>query len=305
LLTLLLVGIAAIAFYAGRANTPTLTPKPEPASPPIPVVEEPKSPPSQSHDEQLNKLLDSVEQTRTDVRIAHLAGEDIPLHFRQRPVPWYASWPENHRIDDGKHVGWFEEYADLARRGHGIAAANLWTFATQCKFYPKTPEAQQQWLDKIRSNYAANGGARPDGKVDSLDALLAQTEERFTRCNEATDEKIAEALDLLKNAAETDPTAQLTYAGAIMKSDREESQRLYQSLWSEGYALALNGLSATSLAANIAWHAVEIAAMAPGAAQREQRELDALRNGTSPSAYDEAAKQAIAMLRSNPRCCVW
>ena len=124
-------------------------------------------------------------------------------------------------------------------------------------------------------------------------------------------EPLLGGLEYLRQAADRGehPNVAIDYAAAIAQDKPEESRQLFQSLWEQGHIGPLGALGRDSLPHRIAADAAEIALMdglpEPNPILKFFREREGkLRNETSPSEYNEAAREAARLLRSNPNCCI-
>jgi hypothetical protein len=91
----------------------------------------------------------------------------------------------------------------------------------------------------------------------------------------------------------------MSYAAAINDSDPKEARAQDEILWQKGNLPALGVLGWSSLPHRIAYLAASGAYINSGA----RDELAKLEASTSPSEFQEAAKEAARILKGNPNCC--
>jgi hypothetical protein len=248
-----------------------------------------------------NAPVQSARPRETD-EIARVGNESVTLHFK----PQQARGVIGAFADDGRS---FATLIEAAASDDDRAALQLWQALSFCKPVPRDPAAQAKQLQSVRASYARTGGA---GTSLSLDQNIAALQSRFDRCKDVTDAMYSQALDYLRAAADRGEilNTRIEYAWAISKDDPAEARRRYQELWSEGHLSGLRGLAVVGedpLPYRIASDAEHLASVdgLPHDSRNYrylQGLVDELRNATSPSTYDEAAKKAAELLRA-PACC--
>jgi hypothetical protein len=238
-------------------------------------------------------------------RIAHIGDESVPIRITR--VPSSRNVAVEYK-DDGRSPGFFAPLAAAARAGDDMAALYLWEQTVPCYGLPTTPAKQREWLDNLKDNYALTGG---HGRT--LEQEVTEAEARFRRCEGITESSFNEARALLRDAADhgTDPYVMSFYATYDYPADNPaDARERLAALWNEGHLSALDGLGrSNSLAHRIAYNAA-LVALLEGKGRPDDPNLavfranaERLRDDTSPSAYDEAAKKAVELLRS-PNCCI-
>lgn len=303
--------VAALAlglgYYFGRDEPPA-------SAAPAPATAEPTPPPKT-----VPQLLDEVQTQRAepsapdrvkersvsmpaDTVVAVIGDEQIPL--RIQVVPRGARSAEElaaiEKIDDGRSSGFFEPLAAAARAANDEAARVLHEALGACRSEPTTRAKFDAALDKLRKGYAQAGGiAAPGEKPADFDFLARELENSYRRCEGVTDAMYQTSVGLLRESVERsdEPPAhnRLLYAEAVRKTDPEAARAQYEILWQQGYLLALGGIP--DLPHQIAWVAANIAYL-----HAPPETMTAFEASTSPSAFNDASKEAARILK-NPNCC--
>jgi hypothetical protein len=189
--------------------------------------------------------------------------------------------------------------------GDDLAATYLWRQVSNCRDWASTEAELSAQIDKI-----TKGNLSPEG--NTLWGALANAKLHYQRCEGITEANYAEALGLLRDAANhgTEYSARFEYAIALkLKKDKTgEARRRLETLWNEGHETALVALADDSLAYQIASYALMLAHVDDGNHSDSLLSSlrgagDHLRQETPPSVYNEAAKKAAELLR-NPYCCI-
>ena len=325
------LAMAALALglgcYLGRARPSPVVPAVPPAADPAPGAKPSPEVKPRANLEEIAKQLadeggrqsDPVEeynrkaaetQTRPGAHIEKMArvGDEVVTLVFKPSAPWRM--PKSYAFVDDKSGGFFAPLASDAANGDDFAAHQLWQNLQACEEAPKTQAELRDSVAKVEDAFPKTGGALPDGGAISLERAVAQVQARYDRCQGVTPQMYGEALEYLHQAADrgTHVSVALEYASAIARDKPDESRQRFQSLWQEGHVGGLSGLSVDSLPHRIAWNAQEIALLdglpGPGRVLAMARERAAkLRNETSPSEYQIAAKEAARLLR-NPNCCL-
>jgi hypothetical protein len=315
---MLLLCIATVAgYFYGRQHSsapvtePALASAPTPAPPPRAAVAKDTigRTADQVDDENRRARLLPSGQTIPEKKLAHIGDETVSLNFR-----YYREQPQvdpNAFKDDNKSGGFFAPLAAEAAGGDDAAARHLYQALQMCSHVPSAPAEQKAQLDAIRKGYTATGG----GGATTLEENLAFAQEHLDRCAGVTESMYAQSLELLRDAADRgSASAALDYAWAIRTDHPDEARQRLEVLWSQGHVSALGGLAQVAkqpLAYEIAADAQHIAQFDPPGSTNAAKVIEMtrehenkLRNETSPSEYNEAAKKAVALLR-NPACCLF
>jgi hypothetical protein len=321
----LLLGVAAgsAGYFYRRQHSPAPV---EPSHAPItPVRLAPPPPPPQlsaardsigqsadkaddAHRRELQARAAAQAAQAPAVKIAHVGDDDIVLSFKLYHDP--PSDP-NAFVDDNKGGGFFAPLAADAAAGNISAARHLYEALQMCRAVPLTPKDQEAQRQQIRDAFSASGGGNSGNRLEDN---LAIAQQHYDRCAGVEQPMFGEALGYLRAAADRgNGPATLEYAYAILKDDPAEARQRFEVLWEKGHVAALAGLAQTvkdSLPYRIAYGSQHIAQFDPPESPVAERVIesaralqDQLRNETSPSEYNVAAKKAAALLR-NPTCCL-
>jgi hypothetical protein len=318
---LLGAAIAARYFYGRQHSAPVTAEIPAAAASPTPTLPIPV-PQSVAKDE-IGRTADKADDehrrqgqstsrtanTLVRVREAHVGDETVKLSFRSsfdRPRV-----DPNAFVDDGKSGGFFTPLAAEAAAGSDGAARHRYEALQICRHVPLTPKDQEAQRKTIRDAFAASGGG---DSGNTLEQNLALAQLHYDRCAGVNESMFTEAQGYLREAADReDANAGLEYAAAILKDQPDEARQRLEVLWQQGHVTALGGLALVGrdpLAYEIAFNAQHIAQFDPPESPNAAKLIELvgaqqnkLRNETSPSEYNEAAKKAAALLR-NPACCL-
>ena len=319
---LLVGGAVAAGYFYGQHFAPVHEPAvaaspPAAASHPVPST----SPTTVSRDSLWSTADQLDDQRRRELqarfaaqpppaaKIAHVGDDNVALTFK-----FYHDRPRdsNAFVDDNKSGGFFAPLAADAAAGSAAAARHLYEALQMCRAVPLTHKDQEAQRKTIRNAFSTSGGGSSGNR---LEENLAAAQEHYDRCVGVEEWMYSQALGYLREAADQgDGPATLEYAYAVLKDDPSEARRRFEVLWKQGHVAALGGLAQTakdSLPYRIAYGSQQIAQFDPPEDNpvvariiSEARALqDQLRNETSPSEYNEAAKKAAALLR-NPSCCL-
>ncbi len=318
----LLLGAATAAgyFYGRQHSAPVIAEIPALSASPSPTV--PITPPQVAKDE-IGRTADEADDehrrqarytapttnTFVKVREAHVGDETVKLSFKSSFAPPRVD--PNAFVDDRKSGGFFAPLAAEAAAGSDAAARHLYEALQMCRNVPLTPQDQEAQRKTIRDGFAASGGG---DSGNTLEQNLAFVQLKFDRCAGVMESMFVEARGYLRDAADRgDANAGLEYAAAILKDQPDEARQRLEVLWQQGHVTALAGLGLVGkdpLAYKIAFNAQHIAQFDPPESPNAAKLIEfvvaqqnKLRNETSPSEYNEAAKRAVAFLR-NPACCL-
>lgn len=309
----IVIGMAGFAlgyYFRGEPVTPAAAPvaaEPTVVEPPAavrqPTVER-ATDPVQEHNRRVGRMQPFADAIGD--KMARVGDELVTLHFKNTPtMKWRGA-----QIDYTK-PGFFEPLAELAANGDDAATHQLWQSLQACREVPQTQAEIREQIGKVEEMFAKTGGAGPDGKALTLEQMRQEVQSRYDRCQGVTLTMHSEGLEYLRQAADRGDheIVAIEYAAAIAKDQPEESRRRFQTLWEQGSLGALGALGKDSLPHELAWQAAQIALFdglpEPNPTLLFLRSRAAkLQNETSLSEYNEAAKEAARLLRSNPNCCI-
>ncbi len=302
---------AAVHEPAVTASPPAASSHPAPITSPSTVSRDSLESRADQLDDQHRRELQarSAAQPAPAAKIAHVGDENVALTFK-----FYHNPPRdpNAFVDDNKSGGFFAPLAADAAAGNAAAARHLYEALQMCRAVPLRHEDQEAQRKAIRDAFSTSGGGSSGNR---LEENLAAAQEHYERCAGVEESMYSQALGYLSEAADRgDGPATLEYAYAVLKDDPSGARQRFEVLWRQGYVAALAGLAQTakdSLPYRIAYGSQQIAQFDPPednpvaarviSATRALQ--DQLRNETSPSEFNEAAKNAAALLR-NPSCCL-
>jgi hypothetical protein len=212
--------------------------------------------------------------------------------------------------------GFFEPLADAARSGNDHAAWVLYASLDTCKAYPKSRAEFDATMEKGRKAFAETGSAPASGGPPLTPGMdwdeWSRNVEAFLRsCEGVTDDMYTTATELLRESVgRGSDENRYFYARAIAKTAPQEAHAQYEILWRQGSISGLKGLGVDSMPHRIA----AIVAMCALWGQKEPRHAQSLLQwrdqllskveaSTSPSAFQDANKEAAQILK-NPNCCL-
>jgi hypothetical protein len=298
--TSLMIGIALLTLVIGVMLLRS-QPPPAPADEPPAAVEETKTvppPPPLADDERLKELLKNVEQVRADpsTRTVYVGDEKIELKFTSHErEPWTLDG-----IDDGHQSGFFTPLVEAARAGNDQAARRLSDALDFCRYFPKSQAEFDARIAAERKRFAETGGVLAPGEAPrTWDETRKPIEEYFHRCDGVTADMSDTAAQLLRESSERSDESRLTYARSLEKTDPEAALGQYKTLWENGHLYALRALAAQGLSYQIAYTAAFIGLHDSALADKQMAAIEAQ---VSPSAFQQAKKEAVQLLK-NPNCC--
>jgi hypothetical protein len=328
LATAVIVAAAALGYYFGRNTSPS--------SPSLaPVAAEPERTPTATpkrvgtpeNEEQqsASATADQVEEfnrnaARTQALLppsdaiakkALVGDEVVTVNFKPNETP---PRPANDEfIDNNRSPGFFDPLAREAAAGSDSAALQLWQSLQNCEQAPKTQDELRTSLEEAKKRFELSGGANGVfGTTQTYEQAVGIYQTKYDRCQGVKPKMYDEALQYLREAGDRGDSAILaiTYAGAIMKSDPEDSQKRYESVWEEGHVAGLVGLGLVQNSTShlLAFYAAAIAHVdgvpEPNPLPNMFRaKIAELQNQVSPYEFQEATKKAAQLLRS-PNCCI-